>query len=62
MKNLLPYKIKFRFYKVYYQKTGFYCTIYEWFNMEKIVYSTGIFSKIGFELTFIKYKKQKKWN
>lgn len=49
MENI-AFKVKFKTFRRYELRSGFYRFHYEWFNSEKIVFSCGVKDSYGIEI------------
>lgn len=56
MNNIL-FKINIKFCKRYKYKSGFNNCYYKWFNVEKLIFSLGVYDSYGIEIIFI-YKNK----
>jgi len=50
------FKINTKFCKRYKHKSGFNNCYYQWFDVEKLIFSIGVYDSYGIEIIFI-YKK-----
>lgn len=54
--NDILFKINIKTYKRYKYKSGFNNCYYQWFDIEKLIFSAGVNQSYGIEIIFI-YKK-----